>query len=188
VLQPTGTGTAVAIETAFERVRAASLFPDGKRLLLIAQEPGKKSRLYVQDIPAGKPLPITEREFGLTASSVSPDGNWITAYGDWSDEIYLLPTGGGPPRNVPNSKDLDIIRWTPDGKFLFGAVVGTIPARVVRIEVATGRREPWKDLAPSELSGLIGISPVFLTPDGKSYVYGYGRSATSDLYLVEGLK
>ena len=89
---------------------------------------------------------------------------------------------------MPNSKDLDIIRWAADGKSLFAAIVGTIPAQLVRVDVATGKREPWKDLAPSELSGLIGIGPVFLTPDGKSYVYGFGRSATSDLYVIEGLK
>ena len=28
----------------------------------------------------------------------------------------------------------------------------------------------------------------FLTPDGHSYVYGYGRAATSDLYVIDGLK
>jgi hypothetical protein len=59
---------------------------------------------------------------------------------------------------------------------------------VVRIEAATGKRESWKDLAPPERSGLIRVGPVFLTPDGKNYVYGCGRAATSDLYLIEGLK
>jgi hypothetical protein len=58
----------------------------------------------------------------------------------------------------------------------------------VRIEVATGKRENWKELGPSDRSGLIGIGPIFLTPDGKGYVYGYGKAATSDLYLIEGLK
>ena len=58
----------------------------------------------------------------------------------------------------------------------------------MRVEVATGRREPWKTLAPVDLTGLIDIGTICVTPDGKSYAYGYGRSATSDLYLVEGLK
>ena len=35
-------------------------------------------------------------------------------------------------------------------------------------------------------SGVMGII-IFLTPDGKSYVYHIGRILT-DLYLVEGLK
>ncbi|MEO8191252.1 MAG: protein kinase [Acidobacteriota bacterium] len=188
-LQPTGTGTAVSIdEPGLERVKHATFFPDGKKLLLVAAERGKKPRLYVQDVPTGAPRPITEKEYGLAERPISPDGAWIAAYGEWSENMFLLPVGGGQPRTVPDSKDLDLIRWTPDGKALFAVVTGTIPARVVRVDIATGRREPWKELAPPELSGLIEIGPVFLTPDGKSYVYGYGRSATSDLYLVENLR
>jgi hypothetical protein len=31
------------------------------------------------------------------------------------------------------------------------------------------------------------IGPIVMTPDGKSYIYGYHRTL-SDLYLVTGLK
>jgi hypothetical protein len=58
----------------------------------------------------------------------------------------------------------------------------------VRIAVATGRREPWKTLAPPELAGLIGIDVALMTPDGKWYAYGYSSAAMSDLYLIDGLK
>ena len=40
---------------------------------------------------------------------------------------------------------------------------------------------------PSDPAGVNIILPILLTPDGKSYVYGY-RRMLSDLYLVEGLK
>ncbi|MGH9317563.1 MAG: protein kinase domain-containing protein, partial [Thermoanaerobaculia bacterium] len=189
VLAPTGTGTAVTIEEqGFQRVSGATIFPGGKRLLLLADEPGKKRRLYVQDLPSGKPRPITEGALRYGGRPISPDGRWIAANGEWTEDMFLVPTEGGEPRTIPNTKDLDLIRWTPDGKFLFAALTGTIPARIVRVDVATGRREQWKDLAPPELSGIISIDPVLLTPDGKSYVYGYGRAATSDLYIIEGLK
>lgn len=42
-------------------------------------------------------------------------------------------------------------------------------------------------LLPSDPAGVNNIGPIVLTPDGKSYVYGYHRTLT-DLYLVEGLK
>ncbi len=99
-----------------------------------------------------------------------------------------MPTGGGEPRAIPETKDLRPIRWTSDGKFLFAKVANSVPARVVRVEVATGKRESWKDLAPSDPTRLMGINSVFMTPDGKSYVYGYQRAQISDLYVVEGLK
>jgi hypothetical protein len=102
--------------------------------------------------------------------------------------MFLLPTSGGEPRTVPGTKDIDLIRWSADGKSLFAVEIGSIPARVVRIDVATGRRDPWKTLAPPELAGLIDIAPVMMTADGKSYAYGYSSAAISDLYLIEGLK
>ena len=40
---------------------------------------------------------------------------------------------------------------------------------------------------PADSAGTIGVGPVQLTPDGKSYFCGYVR-VLSDLALVEGLK
>jgi len=43
-------------------------------------------------------------------------------------------------------------------------------------------------VAPPERAGLIEIYPIFLTPDGKSYAYGFARAGTSDLYVIDGLR
>ena len=189
VLTPAGTGAPVPIEEpGLESVSGAAFFPDGKRLLLQGREPGQKGRLYVQDLPSGKPKAITNRGYGFGQHPISPDGAWIVAYGEWSEDFFLLPAAGGEPRTIPHTKDLSIVRWTPDGKFFYALVDGSLPARVVRVEAATGRREAWKELAPPDLSGLIEIGQVCVTPDGEAYAYGYGRAATSDLYVVEGLK
>ena len=190
VLQPTGTGASISIDlSAFESVAGAAFFPDGKRLLVAATEPGgKKRKMYVQGIPTGKPRAITSRTFGFAGRPISPDGIWVVAFGDPTEDIFLVPTSGGEPRTVPNTKDVDLICWSSDGKFLFAAEKGSLPARVVRIDVATGRRESWKSLAPPEFAGLVSIRPVLMTPDGQWYAYGYNRATTSDLYLVDGLK
>ncbi len=189
VLQPTGTGAPISIDLSlFESVGNTSFFPDGKRLLVSATERGRKRMLYVLDIPAGKPRVVAPKSYGFAPNSISPDGLWIAAYGEWTEDLFLLPTSGGEPRTVPGTKDIDLVRWSADGKSLFAVETGSIPARVVRIDVATGRREPWKTLAPPELAGLIDIAPVMMTPDGKAYVYGYASAAISDLYIIEGLK
>jgi eukaryotic-like serine/threonine-protein kinase len=193
VLVPTGTGAPIALEEpGFESVDSATLFPDGKRLLFLAAEPGAKPRLYVQELPSGKPRPITERRFLFASQPISPAGDWIVARGDWAEDLFLIPTAGGEPRSIPGTKDLWPFRWTPDGKFLFanagGSPLRSRVAQVVRVEVATGKQERWKDLAPPDPTGIINMGPVFLTPDGRSYVYGYWRATTSDLYVVEGLK
>jgi Tol biopolymer transport system component len=191
VLSPTGTGTPVTLDERpfFQTVSDLRFFPDGKRLLFLAAEPGKERRVYVQDLPSGRPSPITPRGYGWDGHPVSPDGQWLAAYGEYAEDMFLVPIGGGPVRTVPNTKgDFDFVRWAPDGKSLIGIVIGSIPARLLRVDVATGRREIIKDLAPPELSGIIEIYPVFVTPDLASYAYGYGKAAASDLYLVEGWK
>ena len=189
VLTPTGTGAPVTLEEPdFERVETATLFPDGKRLLLLGAEPGRKARLYLQELPSGKPRPISDRRFAIAGLPISPAGDWIVTFGEASEDLSLVPTGGGEPRTIPGTKDLAAIRWTPDGKFLFTEVIDSVPRQVVRVEVGTGKRERWKTLAPSELSAVNWIGVVLLTPDGKSYVYNYGQSEASALFLAEGLK
>jgi Tol biopolymer transport system component len=189
VLQPTGPGAAVAVdEPMFERIGGMAFFPDGKRLVFLAAERGKPRRIYVQDLPSGKPRPITDRGYGIFQQGVSPDGRWAAAYGEWTDDIFLLPTAGGPPRTIPNSSKLDLVRWAPDGQSIWCLAAGTIPAEIVRLDVATGKHEPWKSVAPPERSGLIEIAPVLMSADGKSYAYGFGRAGTSDLYLIDGLR
>jgi hypothetical protein len=58
---------------------------------------------------------------------------------------------------------------------------------VYRLDLSTGRREPWKELGPSDLAGVTSITSIALTPDARWYVYTY-QSRLSNLYLVEGLK
>ena len=53
LLTPTGTGTPVVIdEPGLESIGTAVFFPDGKHALLLASEPGRKRRFFVQDLPA----------------------------------------------------------------------------------------------------------------------------------------
>ena len=58
---------------------------------------------------------------------------------------------------------------------------------IERFEVASGRFEPWQQIAPSDRAGILGISAVFISEDGRTYAYTYHR-LLSELYLVEGLK
>jgi hypothetical protein len=73
-----------------------------------------------------------------------------------------------------------------DGRFVF-VREGRVPTRLVRIELATGKRTPWKSLRPADPAGIVLIYNVLLTPDGEGYAYTYGRYL-QDLYLVEGLR
>jgi hypothetical protein len=55
------------------------------------------------------------------------------------------------------------------------------------MDLATGHKQPWKQLVPPDISGVTEITGILITPDGRSYVYEYARTL-SDLYLVKDVK
>ncbi len=165
----------------------ARWLPDGKRIVFAGNEPGHGVRLYVQDIAGGKPRAITPEGIVTLDPALSPDGKLAAAIG--SDQRgYLYPIAGGEPRPIPGfTPDDRPINWSADGGSLYIYRYGEQPAQVYRLDLATGQKKLWKQLMPSDPAGVNIISPVLVTPDGKSYVYGL-RRILSDLYLVEGLK
>jgi hypothetical protein len=45
----------------------------------------------------------------------------------------------------------------------------------------------FKEIEPPDRAGVLALGPVHITPDGKTYVYGFTRRL-SDLHVVEGLR
>jgi serine/threonine protein kinase len=190
-LVPAGTGDAVKLPAVgVERIANGAFLDDGRRILFFGEEKvkGTAGAFYLQEIPAGKPQRVATG-YGFTGRPVSPDGTWIIGFGpDWKSDLQLIPLGGGEPRTIPNTNTVDPIRWSLDGKSILAFEIGSLPLRIVRVDVATGRREPWKEVGPADLSGIIAIDTILIAPDEKSYVYGYSSSVNSDLYIVSGLK
>jgi Tol biopolymer transport system component len=188
MLLPTGAGEAKQITNDGINHANAAFFPDGHRILFNGNEPDHALRTYIQDLAGGPPRPITAE--GTVGLAVSPDGKSILCRSRESGaKSMLCPVDGGEPRPIPGFLPTDgAIRWTADGRFLFVRDTSrAIPQKVYRLDVATGRREPWLEVTPSASSGVSNIGGLILSADGKSYVYGYGATL-SDLYLVEGLK
>ncbi|HMF07623.1 MAG TPA: hypothetical protein VKJ00_00730, partial [Thermoanaerobaculia bacterium] len=77
------------------------------------------------------------------------------------------------------------IGWSGDGAAIFVSHPQGLPAKVFRLDIATGQRSLWKELSPSDPSGVFGVDPIRMTPDGKSFVYSYRRVIT-DLFVMDG--
>ena len=161
--------------------------PDGKNFVFTGTEAGHGVRLYLQNVDGGNPQAISPEGVDPSFFDISPDGKWVAAEGP-EQKSYLYPTGGGEAKPIPGSLPDDrISKWSSDGKILFVYRYGTLPANVYQLDVATGRRTLWKSVQPSDPAAVTSVGPILLTPDGKTYVYGYNRKL-SDLYLVDGLK
>jgi hypothetical protein len=80
-----------------------------------------------------------------------------------------------------------VLRWSADGRALFlRRMVGRTAVKINRLDLASRREEPWKDLRPADPVG-VQISDVVITPDGSAWAYSFQRDIDT-LYLVGGLK
>jgi eukaryotic-like serine/threonine-protein kinase len=186
LLLPTGPGEPRRLERGTIRNYIwANFFPDGRRVLICGAEASGPPGLYLQDLSGGKPRRIADGLFITSAHMVSPDGKSIAAV-DGARRLVLLPAEGGSPRPLPGSTQGDIpLRWA-DGDALFISR-GSAPAEIFRVDVTTGRRQPWRTVAPADPAGVRSLRPIVLSADGKSLIYACNR-VLSDLYIVEGLK
>ena len=94
---------------------------------------------------------------------------------------------GGPPEEIPGIEAGDVpLQWSADGRALYVLHGEWEPsARIIRLDLRTGRREPWKVLSAPDAAA--GVYTASITPDGRWYAYGI-QEVLSDLYLVDGLR
>jgi len=186
-LLPTGAGEPKQLAKTGINCQAATWFPDGRRVLISGNEPGRGSRLFVQDISDGKPRAITPEGVSFLFQVVSPDGKSVVATGT-DRRIAIYPTEPGEPRAAPGFEPDDIpLRWTADGASIFAYRPSGLPLRVEKVDVKTGRRTLWKELRPPDPSGVEQVGPIVISPNEASYVYSY-RRALGELYLATGLR
>ncbi len=186
-LLPTGAGETQSLTNDAINHQWVRWFPDGKHFVFSGNEPGRGVRLYTQDVTGGKPTPISPEGVDAQAFAVSPDGQTIVGVGP-DQKGYLFPAAGGTPRVVNGMEPGDTpINWSQDSRSIYLYRTGEVPAKVYRLELATGKKTVWKEIAPLDPTGVSTIGPILITPDGKTYVYGFHRTL-GDLYLVEGLK
>jgi serine/threonine protein kinase/Tol biopolymer transport system component len=188
VLLPTGAGEPKAFpkdEIEHGSGPFGTFHPDGKRIVFVGHEPGRPSRVFVQDLAGGAAKPVTPE--GVVAGLLSRDGTSLVT--QTPEGLALTPLEGGPSRPIPGVAPGDRpLRFTADGRSLFlRPDAREFPARVLRLDLATGRREVWKELMPGDPAGITLLSPEAISDDGKTVLFIYARSL-ADLYLAEGLK
>ena len=182
VMLPTGPGQPRSLTHDAIAHRNARWFPDGRRILFQGNVAGQAPRLWVQSLDGSAPRAVTPDN--VSGTVVTPDGTRVL--GKTVDRrFFFFPVAGGKPEPVSALAAGDVpMRFTSDGKALFVASFGRIPAVLTRVDLATGQRTMWREFMPAEAAGLINVGPILPTPDGKTFVYSYTR-LLSDLYLIE---
>jgi thiamine kinase-like enzyme len=164
----------------------AHFLPDGKRIVLNGNMPGRPVRTFLLDLSGGKPQPITPE--GVVASLPSPDGRYVV--GTEKGRLALFPVDGGPPISVPTRSPgtvYEVANWSADSKALYVYCCAQVPLKIYRLDISSGDLTPVRELTPIDRAGVIRISPVVTDTQASQFAYSYFQTL-SVLYVVSGLR
>ncbi|HEV8316335.1 MAG TPA: LpqB family beta-propeller domain-containing protein [Vicinamibacterales bacterium] len=181
---PLGAGKPIELAATGLVYQWARYFPDGRRLLALANEPGKPLRLYVQSLD-GKPFPMTPPAV-VRNVAISPDGTKVAVMSADSRLLIYPAIEGGTARLVPTSEPLAPLLWREDD-WLFVQHIGgytQVPTRVSRLHLATGEMRPSRELRPRDPAGVNAITKVMLSRDARTVIFNY-RRVLSELFVLE---
>jgi hypothetical protein len=189
-LLPTGPGMPKRLPLGPITSTYVGQFLDDRRLVFSGFEPGRPPRGFVQELDSGTIRPVTPE--GVVPAwylPALPDGRTILAGSMAEQEWRLYPVDGGEPRPIPFQWLQALSAWSADGRSAYVSDVTFTQTTLdlFRLDVASGRRQPWRTIAPSDPAGLEAIWPVVVTPDGSACCYTYTRTLGT-LYAVDGLR
>jgi serine/threonine protein kinase/Tol biopolymer transport system component len=164
---------------------AARFLPDGNRLAVTGNEPGKMFRTYIANIYDGTLRAVTPE--GTSAIIASPDGKYL-AGANAKNDVVVFPVNGGEARPIPGLDAAYVpAQWSSDSKALYVYRPGEVPLQIFRVDIVTGKKEVLRELVPADRAGVISIAPVAMTQQASGFAYSYYQTL-SVLYAVSGLR
>jgi hypothetical protein len=185
-LVPVSGGTGRELPSSGLIYQWARPFPDGRRLLALANLPQQPLRLFIETIESGHVRPLTGPLMVRNASP-SPNGDWVAIL-DPGGKLQLLQTQGSGRREISSDGPLAPIRWSTDGQWLYVMHLRSSvqsSAQVSRLRIATAEMLPWKTIQPKDTVGVNSVTGITMADDERTYAYSY-RRVLSDLYIAEG--
>ena len=188
LLLPTGIGETKTVAAPSFRYRSADWASDGHTLVMRASESGKPLRFWVQNIDGGAPRAVTPEgtDDGLFLTIRHTD--YVCAR-DTAGIVRLYPIDGGEPKAVAGvNKAEQVVGASPDSDSIYVSTDSSAVARkIVKVNVTTGRRQPFVTVSPNDPAGVLGLFQPIFTPDEKQYVETQVREFSA-LFVATGLK
>jgi Tol biopolymer transport system component len=177
-LLPVGAGAPRPLDlhgVAFQRTpgRPLQFSSDGRRFAFIGAKSGEGNAAWVLDLVDGTPRKVSLS--GASEVLMSPDGTKVVV-GDPVRGMYVVSDAGNVPVRSAPKGDVPLA-WMSDG----GAVLSwdkTLPPRIFKTDLASGRRELFRELTPVDPAGTVYVW-LLMSPDGRYYLQRCRRIRTS---------
>jgi eukaryotic-like serine/threonine-protein kinase len=191
MLYPVGAGQPRIIAQGARGYVAASFVRGNTSAVITINTANAEYQHLIIDLTTGTTRPVTPIWMHIR-HAVSNDGRYLLAKRiakpfylfrldeqrpDWE---HLEPVAGFGEQDYP-------IVWSTDDRSVYVAHIADGRRAVVKVDVATGKREPVIDLAPTDPAGVTTADHPAMTPDGGAFAYSYSR-VLSTLYVVKGLR
>ncbi|MCC6653307.1 MAG: protein kinase [Candidatus Eisenbacteria bacterium] len=187
IVLPTGVGEPRDVVTGGLIVHMAAWLPDNRCMIVTAHEPGQGARLYHLDSVTGEFRPLSPEGVDSTEFTFVPAIGAVAAMSADHDH-WLYPLDGGDPTPIPMLERSDrVVTWLPAENAVLFFRTNEMPARIHRLDLATGERTVARELTPPDPTGIYRIGRVRTSADGKAYGYTYYMQLV-DLHVVSGLK
>ncbi len=188
VAYPTGPGAPRPIRFPGLTVRRARWLPDGRGVLIAAARDAERPRIYLADPRGGgAPRPLTPEGHNLPVGNAFVDARRFLSSGP-DGRPFLGSLDGNAPLPVPGLGPDDVVpgAFRGDGTILVRRGLD-LPARLVWLDVDTGRETPLREILPADPAGITTIGKIAVSADGRTLVYEYERRF-SELYVVDGVR
>jgi serine/threonine protein kinase len=180
---PVGPGRSKPLDFGGVEFRGNSSRPvqfssDGRLVAVLAGKPGEGRAAWVIDLAGGPPRKVSQD--GATGAIISPDGTKV-AVADNTRGLYVVSAAGttalqaAPKNEVP-------LAWTADGAAVLSWDT-TLPPRIFKTDVVTGRRELFRELRPVDTTGA-AYSWLKLSPDGRYYMQRLRRMRSAVVMIT----
>jgi serine/threonine protein kinase/Tol biopolymer transport system component len=188
-IYPVGVGQTKQIPLDGLHLRTAYFHPSGEELVLFASESSHGSRIYRMSLRGGPPRPVSaEGVTGVRNCAPSPDGQYVPGFSVSDGKLRLYSLEGREPRAINGlNPDERLDGWAAGGRTLFIHKTGELPAKVMRLDYQTGKREFVREITPADQAGVGTSFGIIMTPDARTYAYSLVQML-HELHLVEGLK